>query len=147
MKGSKRLATHVDAHVGARIREIRRKGKVSQEQLAERLGVTFQQVQKYECGLNRISASKIYETALALAVPVSYFFEGIEDGRMNATGDMGERAVAEFLKTEEGAELSQTFPRIARGRLRQKVLELVREILERTEDSNRRASRSDRQAS
>ena len=124
----KRLATTVDAHVGSRIRELRRQHGMSQQHLAGELGLTFQQVQKYERGTNRVSASKLYETANVLRVPVSYFFEGLEDPPIEA--DMGEGAVHAFLTTEEGAELARTFPRIAPGRLRQRVLELVRGIVE-----------------
>ena len=69
----------VDLHVGARVRMRRRLRGVSQEKLAESLGLTFQQVQKYERGANRISASKLYEIAASLQTPVGYFFEGLAD--------------------------------------------------------------------
>ena len=128
---TKRLATTVDEHVGSRIRALRKQLGMSQQHLAGELGLTFQQIQKYERGSNRVSASKLYETANALRVPVSYFFEGLEDPPTQK--DMGERAVHAFLRTEEGAELARTFPRIAPGRLRQRVLELVRGIVETEE--------------
>src|SRR5579862_5575580 len=69
----------VDLHVGARIRMRRRLQGVSQEKLADALGLTFQQVQKYERGANRVSASKLYEIASALKSPVAYFFDGLAD--------------------------------------------------------------------
>src|SRR5580658_2657112 len=67
----------VDLHVGARIRMRRRMNGVSLERLADALGLTFQQVQKYERGANRVSASKLYEIAAALKTPVAYFFDGL----------------------------------------------------------------------
>ncbi len=78
-----RLPNPVDLHVGARIRLRRRMQGVSQEKLADALGLTFQQVQKYERGANRVSASKLYEIAAALRAPVAYFFDGLAD----PTGD------------------------------------------------------------
>jgi transcriptional regulator with XRE-family HTH domain len=104
---------------------------LSQERLAEALGLTFQQVQKYERGSNRISASKLYEIAKFLSVPVSYFFEGLSDpsaGR-DASGEEGaEQFVHEFLMTPEGLELAASFPRIKVGRLRRRILDLVRTL-------------------
>ena len=126
----KRLPTTVDAHVGSRIRALRKQLGISQEHLAERLGLSFQQVQKYERGTNRVSASKLYETAGVLRVPVSYFFEGLDDVAPESGTDMGERAVRAFLQTDEGAELARTFPRLTPGDLRKRVLELVRSIIE-----------------
>jgi len=79
---SVRAANHVDAHVGLKVRERRVALGVSQERLAQMLGVAFQQVQKYERGVNRISASRLFQIAHALDVPVGYFFEGLSgDGR------------------------------------------------------------------
>ena len=72
-----KAATAVDVHIGQRLRLRRKLAGLSQEQLAERLGVTFQQVQKYEKGTNRISASRLFGAARLLSVPVSYFFEGL----------------------------------------------------------------------
>lgn len=125
----RRLRTAVDQHVGARIRERRKMMRMSQQQLAEALGLTFQQVQKYERGTNRVSASKLFETASALSVPISFFFEGLDDEPTSIADDRGEHAARSFLRTEEGAELARTFPRLAPGRVRQKTLELVRSIV------------------
>lgn len=74
-----RTPNPVDVHVGLRIRRRRRELGMGQEALAGKLGLTFQQVQKYERGANRVSASKLYETARALAVPAAWFFEGLAD--------------------------------------------------------------------
>jgi transcriptional regulator with XRE-family HTH domain len=126
-----RLPNPVDLHVGARIRLRRRMQQVSQEKLADALGLTFQQVQKYERGANRVSASKLYEIAAALKAPVSYFFDGLAD----PTGGGGdghasdELSVHRFLMTSEGLELAQLFPRIPRGRVRRRLLDLVRAMV------------------
>jgi transcriptional regulator with XRE-family HTH domain len=77
----------VDVHVGQRIRHRRKQISLSQEKLADALGLTFQQVQKYERGANRVSASMLFRTAAKLEVPVSYFFEGLE-GQIDP-GDLG----------------------------------------------------------
>ena len=107
---------------------------VSQEQLADSLGLTFQQVQKYERGANRVSASKLYEIAKTLQVPVSFFFDGLADPMDGSDGaEVGlqaERIVQEFLTTPEGLDLAEVFPKIGRGRVRRQVLDLVRAMAE-----------------
>ena len=110
----------------------RRLQGVSQEKLAEALGLTFQQVQKYERGTNRVSASKLYEIAAMLKAPIAYFFDGLADpaGELAAddpqAGD--ERAVHAFLMTTEGLELARNFTQVPRGRVRRRLLELVRAL-------------------
>ncbi|WP_370526412.1 helix-turn-helix domain-containing protein [Caulobacter sp. RHG1] len=102
---------------------------MSQEHLADALKLTFQQVQKYERGANRVSASKLYEIAKTLQVPVSFFFDGLADPVTNESDDVGaaaDRIVTDFLNTPEGMELAETFPKIGRGRVRRQVLDLVR---------------------
>jgi transcriptional regulator with XRE-family HTH domain len=104
---------------------------VSQQQLADSLGLTFQQVQKYERGANRISASKLYAVATALQTPVSYFFEGLADpqtGAPDGAGDASALAVQSFLNTPEGLELAALFARLGRGAVRRQVLHLVRAV-------------------
>ena len=126
----------VDLHVGGRVRMRRKMLGISQERLAEALGLTFQQVQKYERGANRISASKLYEIARFLSAPIAYFFEGLSDpaaGRA-AGDDLGaEQHVHGFLMTSEGLELAAAFPRIGRARLRRRILDLVRSLTEEDE--------------
>ena len=78
--GSTQRASLVDHHVGARIRERRTMLGLSQQQLAKMIGVTYQQAHKYERGVNRISAGRLYEIAVVLGVPISWFFDGLEDG-------------------------------------------------------------------
>ncbi|HEY3694311.1 helix-turn-helix domain-containing protein, partial [Phenylobacterium sp.] len=97
---------------------------------AEKLGLTFQQVQKYERGVNRVSASKLYETAQVLGAPVTHFFEGLDGDAGVQSPPTGEAAVTAFLMTPEGLELATLFPRIPKGRMRHQVLELVRTLAE-----------------
>ena len=126
-----RSANPVDLHVGARIRMRRRLQGVSQEKLAEALGLTFQQVQKYERGANRVSASKLYEIAAMLKAPVAYFFDGLADPAGEADDDSqggDERTVHAFLMTSEGLELARSFTQVPRGRVRRRLLELIRAL-------------------
>lgn len=98
---------------------------VSQERLADALGITFQQVQKYERGANRVSASKLWEIASALRTPVAYFYDGLGDQEAAAA----ERdAARDFLRSSEGIELMAAFPRIAEPTIRRKIVELVRVV-------------------
>ena len=112
----------VDRHVGLRIRMRRKEIGVSQERLAEALGITFQQVQKYERGANRVSASKLWEIAAALRTPVGYFYEGLSEGGASARGGAG---APDFMLTSEGLELMAAFPRIVEPAVRRKLVELV----------------------
>lgn len=128
-KDQDRMPNPVDLHVGARIRMRRKILGVSQEKLADDLGLTFQQVQKYERGANRVSASKLYEIARSLQAPISYFFDGLADplaAEAEVAGAGEDRFVHDFLMTTEGLELAAIFPKIKRGRVRRKVLDLVR---------------------
>ena len=128
---AQRSPNPVDLHVGGRVRMRRKMLGVSQERLADALGLTFQQVQKYERGANRVSASKLYDIARFLGVPVSYFFEGLADPSTPdaaAADGRSEQAVHEFLMTAEGLELAAMFPKISRPQLRRRVLELVRSL-------------------
>ncbi|ESQ82338.1 Cro/Cl family transcriptional regulator [Asticcacaulis sp. AC466] len=115
----------VDIHVGARVRMRRKSLGLSQEALAERIGLTFQQVQKYERGSNRISCSKLYAIASVLKAPAPYFFEGIDEEIVAAEGVETETAVAGFLLTTEGFALARAFPRIPSAILRRRLLSLV----------------------
>jgi transcriptional regulator with XRE-family HTH domain len=119
----------VDLHVGARIRMRRKILGVSQERLADDLGLTFQQIQKYERGANRVSASKLYEIAKSLQSPVGYFFEGLVDAN-TGMAETGDAFVHDFLMTDEGLELATVFPRISRAKVRRRILDLVRSMAE-----------------
>ncbi|HEY5411985.1 MAG TPA: helix-turn-helix transcriptional regulator, partial [Caulobacteraceae bacterium] len=98
----------VDVHVGCRIRMRRRFLGMTQQALAGCLNLTFQQVQKYERGANRVSASKLYEIARALSVPTPYFFEGLAETGSAAQDEArgAELSIREFLMTSEGQELA-----------------------------------------
>jgi transcriptional regulator with XRE-family HTH domain len=132
LSGAERHPNPVDLHVGARIRMRRKILGVSQERLAEDLGLTFQQIQKYERGANRVSASKLYEIARSLQASVAYFFEGLE-ATADGVSDAGEPFVHDFLMTSEGLELATQFPRITRSKVRRRILELVRSMADEEE--------------
>lgn len=119
----------VDRQVGLRIRMRRKELRISQEKLAEALGLTFQQVQKYERASNRVSASKLFEIACALDTSVSYFYGEAE------AADAGPPAAPlppmhEFLLTPEGPELVTLFQKLPHRRLRRKLVELVRVLVD-----------------
>ncbi len=127
-----RTANDVDRRIGQRVRTRRLELGMSQERLAELLGVTFQQVQKYERGSNRISASKLYEISKALKAPVAYFFEGYgqSEALEGFSESESEQFVHGFLMTTEGIELAEAFPRIKNSKQRRRILELVRTLAE-----------------
>lgn len=103
----------VDVHVGARVRLRRKELSLSQDKLADALGLTFQQIQKYERGQNRVSASKLWQASQYLAVPIEWFFEGLE----GASGDLapgGLSADAASLATDDyGPVLVRAWPRMS----------------------------------
>ncbi len=104
---------------------------VSQESLAADLGLTFQQIQKYERGTNRVSASKLYEIARSLQTTTSYFFEGFADPNSegaNSPEYIEEKAAVDFLMTPEGLEMAALFPKISKGKVRRRILDLVRAL-------------------
>jgi transcriptional regulator with XRE-family HTH domain len=104
---------------------------MSQEKLGDQLGVTFQQVQKYEKGTNRIGASRLQRIAEILGVPVSFFFEGGPGGAEAVSGFAEAPAssyVVDFLSTSEGMQLNRAFARIEDPRVRRKVVELVKAL-------------------
>ncbi len=118
----------VDLHVGARVRMRRKILGVSQEKLAGALHLTFQQVQKYERGANRISASKLFEIASFLDVAPSYFFDGLtSEARKDQKPVPAEKSMHEFLMTPEGVELASLLPKL-HSKYRRRVLELVRTL-------------------
>src|SRR5438552_4081558 len=118
----------VDRHVGLRIRLRRKELGVSQERLAEAIGLTFQQVQKYERAANRVSASKLWEVSRALSTNIGYFYEGLPDFVAPIGADAPRDAMQDFLMTSEGIELASSFPRIPRGKVRRRILDLVRAL-------------------
>src|SRR5258705_10497009 len=110
-----RALNPVDRHVGLRIRMRRKELGISQERLAESIGLTFQQVQKYERAANRVSASKLWEMARALKTSIAYFFEGLGDPGRNDPEPEGPPLGHAFLLTPEGLELAAAFPKIRKA--------------------------------
>lgn len=122
----------VDVHVGNRVRLRRRELGLSQERLAQSLGLTFQQVQKYERGVNRISASRLFRIAQVLRVSVSSFFEGLdeplarnEDGQCTTVWS---RVVEELFAEPDGPALAEAFVRIRRKSIRRGIVKLTCEL-------------------
>ena len=137
MKQAKVVDKHVrarradgrDAEVGRRVRSRRLECRLSQTELADRIGVTFQQVQKYERGINRIGAGRLYEVAGILGVPVSFFYEGVNGVEPSGEGgSLDSSAVMDFLSSNEGIQLSTAFIGIKDAKVRRRLLDLVRSI-------------------
>lgn len=123
----------VDTYIGARVRMRRLMLNMSQEKLSARLGVTFQQIQKYEKGTNRISASRLLELAIALRVPVSFFYDGLDnpDRGMGVDGMREDTAVTpylDFVSSGKGVELNQAFLSIDDDNMRRQLLAMVNGI-------------------
>ncbi len=121
----------VDKYVGSRVRMRRIMLGMSQEKLGEALGLTFQQVQKYEKGTNRVGASRIQQIAEILQVPVSFLFEGGPSGIAHADGTVDGPSpsyVSDFLATSEGLALTRAFTRITDTKLRRSIVDLVEQI-------------------
>lgn len=132
----KKVPNPIDRHVGSRVRMQRLVVGVSQEKLGGALGLTFQQVQKYEKGSNRISASRLQQIANMLDVPVSFFFEGAPNGVGGAEsfGQPNVNAhVSDFMASSEGVQLTKAFVRIKSAAVRRRVIDLV-ETLGEDED-------------
>jgi transcriptional regulator with XRE-family HTH domain len=127
----KKVPNPIDKHVGSRVRMRRMMLGMSQEKLGDALGLTFQQVQKYEKGSNRIGASRLQQISLILQVPVSFFFEGAPSPP-GANDGFGEAAspsyVTDFLATTDGLALVKAFMRIPNAKLRRRVVDLVEEM-------------------
>jgi transcriptional regulator with XRE-family HTH domain len=119
-----------DIYVGSRVRMRRKMLGLSQEKLGEKLGITFQQIQKYEKGTNRVGASRLQAMADAMEVPVSYFFPDAVDGAQGGLQEEGAAFMMDFMSTSEGLDLSRAFTRIQSVKVRRKVVELVRAIAE-----------------
>src|SRR5450432_2229857 len=113
----------VDKYVGSRLRMRRNMMGISQEKLGDALGLTFQQVQKYEKGMNRISASRLQHMSQILQVPVPFFFEGAPGGAAGLNESPS--YVNEFLATSDGLVLAKAFTRISDPKLRRLIVRLV----------------------
>ena len=118
----------VDAHVGQRIRARRVVMGFSQEKLANALGLTFQQVQKYEKGANRVGASRLFDLARVLEVPVAYFFDGLPAARPDSTGDIPGWPMAEAGLKRETLDLLRAYNNISDPVVRRRVFDLARTL-------------------
>jgi transcriptional regulator with XRE-family HTH domain len=128
---AKRNPNFVDAHVGVRMRVRRQIIGMSQERLGELLGITFQQVQKYEKGSNRVSASRLYLMAKVLGVPVQYFFDGLPDSDKEGFAEESRSsAVIDACASPEGIQLNRIFSEIADPNRRKLVVSLVKAVAE-----------------
>jgi transcriptional regulator with XRE-family HTH domain len=121
----KKIPNPIDKHVGSRVRMRRLIVNLSQEKLGEKLGLTFQQVQKYEKGMNRIGASRLQHIAEILSVPVSFFFEGSPATVTGLSENDQPPLMNDFLATSEGLQLNKAFLKIKDQRVRRRVVELV----------------------
>jgi transcriptional regulator with XRE-family HTH domain len=128
----KKAPNPIDKHVGSRVRMRRMMLSMSQEKLGDALGLTFQQVQKYEKGTNRIGASRLQQISNILQVPVSFFFEGAPSITGAPTDGMSEAPspayVSDFLATSDGLALTKSFMRIKDAKLRRRIVDLVEQI-------------------
>jgi transcriptional regulator with XRE-family HTH domain len=130
---AKKAPNPTDKHVGSRVRMRRMMLSMSQEKLGDALGLTFQQVQKYEKGTNRIGASRLQQIAQILQVQVSFFFEGapsaITIGRHEGLSEAPSPAyVSDFLATSDGLALTKAFMKIRDAKLRRRIVDLVEQI-------------------
>ena len=129
---AKKTPNPIDKHVGSRVRMRRMMLSMSQEKLGDALGLTFQQVQKYEKGTNRIGASRLQQISNILQVPVSFFFEGAPHLPGHHASGMGEAPspayVSDFLATSDGLSLTKSFMKIKNGKLRRRIVDLVEQI-------------------
>ncbi len=129
-----RRSNPIDAHVGGRVRLRRMLLGISQEKLGEQLGLTFQQIQKYEKGVNRIGASRLFDLSKVLNVPIQFFYDdapAAENGVAAHTGfaePAADAYITGFLNTREGVELNKAYARISDIRTRRAILDLVRSL-------------------
>jgi transcriptional regulator with XRE-family HTH domain len=126
-----KMPNPTDQHVGSRVRMRRQMLGMSQEKLADALGLTFQQVQKYEKGTNRISSSRLQHIARILKVPVAFFFDGGPVAWLSSGGKSNVPSpddTLQFVATAEGLALTKAFMRIERRQVRRRIVELVKEI-------------------
>ena len=126
---NRRGTTAVDTHVGQKIRARRMFLRMSQTDLADTAGITFQQIQKYERGTNRVGASRLQQFSQALGVPPSYFFDGLPTvGKKLSVpqeGELSEGSIVSFLGTREGAALVRNFLAIKEKPIRQNLIEFI----------------------
>ena len=122
------MVSNTDIHVGKRLRRRRRLLGLTQQELASQVGVRFQQIQKYECGANRLTASRIYDISRARNVPVQYFFDGIEVETLPGAANDAENVIeSDILSQRETLELVRAYYRLSE-RPRRRLLELAKAL-------------------
>ena len=124
------MANDIDLHLGKRLRRRRRLLGLTQQQLAMAVGVRFQQIQKYECGANRISAARLWQLSEALEVPVSYFFDGLAeqmDREANASAERAESGGGEMFARKETLDLIRAYYQLGE-RPRRRLLDLAKSL-------------------
>ncbi|MAS11790.1 MULTISPECIES: helix-turn-helix domain-containing protein [unclassified Nitratireductor] len=137
MNKNKKKPNPIDIHVGGRIRLRRNMLGMSQEKLGESLGITFQQIQKYEKGTNRVGASRLQAIASVLSAPVSFFFEGAPGEESEAGRGMAEDGadfVVDFLNSSEGVQLNRAFAKISDPKVRRRIIDLVKVLAVENQD-------------
>ena len=125
---ARKLPNAIDQHVGDRVRMRRKMQGMSQGKLGDALGLTFQQVQKYEKGTNRIGASRLQHIASIQQVPISFFFEGAPGSSCVSDGAPSSTYVSDFLATSDGLALIKAYMHLQNGKLRRSIVELVKQI-------------------
>ena len=137
-KAGPRSPNPIDVHVGTRVRLRRQVLKMSQEKLGDKLGVTFQQVQKYERGSNRIGASRLWKISDVLGVPVGFFFDGLTEGveRADFTENDQLPIVYEFINSSDGVALAKAVSQIKNKSVRRQILELARSLAKDSQDDS-----------
>jgi transcriptional regulator with XRE-family HTH domain len=125
---AKKNPNPIDMHVGTRVRSRRQELGLSQEKLGDALKITFQQVQKYEKGINRVSASRLQQLSHILKVPVAYFFEGTPSKLKSQANAPSLEYVSEFTATADGLSLAKAFVQIRNATVRHLIVKLVSEI-------------------
>ena len=125
---AKKLPNAIDLHVGNRVRMQRKMQGMSQEKLGDALGLTFQQVQKYEKGTNRIGASRLQHIASIQQVPISFFFEDAPGSSHVLEGTPSSDYVSDFFATSEGLALTKAYMHIQNAKLRRSIVDLVKQI-------------------
>lgn len=131
MVQNKKKPNPIDIHVGSRIRLRRNMLGFSQEKLGESLGITFQQIQKYEKGTNRVGASRLQAISSILNVPVSFFFEGAPGSETQPAGfaeDNDSTYIVDFMNSNEGVQLTRAFTKITDPKIRRKIIDLVKTL-------------------
>ncbi len=128
------MANAIDVHVGKRLRRRRRLLGLTQQQLAKSIGIRFQQIQKYECGANRLVASRLYELGVALNVPVMYFFEGMQHQSAASAANDGGIFSADILSQHETIELVRAYYKLGE-RPRRRLLDLAKALQDDATDA------------